>query len=212
MKAGDRQLIWDYHNGTTWKSLSVEDETEGFTVRNPAVSGNTIRSSSRLEAGGCQRCRKLLGCVCVYRAWMIPMATRPQYSIDNQVVTEIPATLKSPAIATLTLSYTYETNKTALDHCLAFNDFAFVDHSHACRWLRKTVHTLFASPGSRAFDSFRFRSSLAAGPHQPVSFTGVRPMNSWPPTHPRIPGNIMERPAGQNSGFWMKRRASDRAV
>ena len=132
-----RKLIWEYNNGATWKTLSVEDQTDGFTTRNPEILEISFTAPvdwNAAEVNG------------VENYWMrvrvqgmdYPYGHATQYSVENQVVTETPATLKPPSIASLTLSYTYETSKTALDHCLAFNDFAFEDHSHSCRWLRKT--------------------------------------------------------------------------
>jgi hypothetical protein len=158
----ERVLIWEYNDGTTWKSLSVDDGTNGFTTQPSRAFDITFVAPvdwRPVTVNG------------VENFWMRvrlegtedPYGHAVKYSVEGNVVTEEPATLQPPSVATLRVRYTYETTKTALDHCLCYNDFGFADHSHDARWHRRSFIPIRPPAGSQPAVHFCFDRALPQG-------------------------------------------------
>ena len=81
----------------------------------------------------------------------------------NSVVTADDSTLAPPAVASLAVSYTYFTNSQLLDHCVAYNNFVYRDHSEDCRWTRRPFEPFLHNEDSGAALNFGFDAKLPAG-------------------------------------------------
>src|SRR5262249_33579169 len=124
----------EYHNGTAWIAfpayLQVQGQVAVFTA--PDANGNAqLTFNCPLDCGQA----KVNG---VSNYWMRlridagdfgAVKLQVQQSGTTYTVGDDPTTLKPPIIRTLTLSYTFITSASLLDHCLAYNDFAFTDHT-----------------------------------------------------------------------------------
>lgn len=71
--------------------------------------------------------------------------------------------VKPPLVKRCTLAFEYLTEPSFLDHCLAFNDFVFADHSDACRWPDQAFAPFRAVAGTSPAVYFGFDQPLPVG-------------------------------------------------
>jgi hypothetical protein len=150
---GNAALTWEYHDGKGWRPLAGEfefqDTSENFTVTTVTYTFKKDLLLPKFVAGVGTisfRCPPDWGETTVNGVknyWLRARIDSGDYGHPIQLnFVETPpklveSTLQPPVVAKLTLQYTYQTPPAALDHCLAFNDFVYRDHSHACRWPRQ---------------------------------------------------------------------------
>lgn len=134
---GTAVLAWEYFDGKMWRSIDAFefiDDTEGLTksgaitfVAPPDWAETTIAGKKnfwlrvRIDDGDYGK----------------PLELKIEGSGDTMKVSAAASSLKPPVIGAVTLQYSYQTDAETLDHCLAFNDFVFADHTHACLWPRE---------------------------------------------------------------------------
>ncbi len=132
----DLDLVWEYHDGTDWRRLDVDrfgwrDGTKSFTFGGKSMV-SFLRPSNWRETN-------VNG---VRNFWLRVRIAKGNYGkpLHWEIVNGAPvarsSTLAAPVVEKLTLEYTYLTDSTELDDCLAFNDFTFIDYTRACRWPR----------------------------------------------------------------------------
>jgi hypothetical protein len=161
--SGDLVLGWEYHNGADWQPLDVgafqfHDSVQNFAVTGPAMASFLCPLDwAEASVGG------------VKNYWLRVRITRGDYGkpvrweIVNGSAVARASTLAPPVVSKLTLAYTYQTDSEALDHCLAYNDFVFTDHTQTCRWPRQTFEP-FRPPAERQpAVHFGFDGPLPAG-------------------------------------------------
>ena len=156
-------MLWtiEYFNGSGWIALGgaqqLDDETKTMTVAGPAnisficpadwadtkVNGQSNHwLRIRIDAGNYGHPLRL--------------------TVDNSnppLVKSDPSTLQPPVVASLRLQYTYLTNSNLLDHCIAYNDFAYTDHSQDVLWPRRPFEPF--TPVSDPQPAVHFGFSLA---------------------------------------------------
>jgi uncharacterized phage protein gp47/JayE len=81
----------------------------------------------------------------------------------SPTVSATASNLAPPVIARLTLNYTYFTESQLLDHCLAFNNFVFVNHSEDVRWTRRPFAPFLHNAEREPALHFGFDQRLPAG-------------------------------------------------
>jgi hypothetical protein len=79
------------------------------------------------------------------------------------VVTSDPATLTPPVVASIRLRYTFLTNAGLVQHCLAYNDFVFTDHSEDVQWPRRTFKPFTPVGDNQPAIHFGFSHALPSG-------------------------------------------------
>jgi hypothetical protein len=135
--AGAPQLGWQYFDGTDWSDLTglgFEDGTLGLTqtgivaFRCPADWGQTKVNGSegywlrvRIDGGDYGQ----------------PMRLELDTGTTPAAVTLVTETYDPPIVETVGVSYAYLTDPTLLDHCLAYNNGVYRDHSEDARWPRR---------------------------------------------------------------------------
>jgi hypothetical protein len=135
--AGAPALGWQYFDGEEWTGLEGQafaDTTEGLTkggslsFRCPddwaptkvnGTEGHWLRA--RLDSGD-------------YGA---PMHLAVDTSTTPATVTLVEETYDPPVVESLRIAYSYLTDPTLLEHCLADNAGVYTDHSEDARWRRR---------------------------------------------------------------------------
>ncbi|HEY5186812.1 MAG TPA: putative baseplate assembly protein [Actinomycetes bacterium] len=134
-------LAWEYFDGTTWLQFDAPDEfsdtTKALTV-DGVISFIAPRGWQEATVEGTKS------------AWVRARIVSGDYGHPEQVsvvpdgagykVVAGPSTLAPPAIAHLTLGYTYLTESQVPEHCVTENDLAFANHTLDCKWPRRTFH------------------------------------------------------------------------
>ncbi len=156
----------EYFNGSGWVALGgaqkLDDETKTMTVAGPAnISFLCPADWAATKVNGQSN------------HWLRIRIDGGNYghplrlSVDNTVspplVKSDPATLQQPVVSSLRLQYTYLTNSNLLDHCVAYNDFAYTDHSQDVRWPRRPFEPFTPVNDSRPAVHFGFSQALPAG-------------------------------------------------
>jgi hypothetical protein len=165
---GPDAMLWtvEYYNGVAWIPLGgaqkLIDMTHTMTVAGtssisflcPAdwaetkVNGQSNRwLRIRLDAGN----------------YGHPMRLSVDTTVNPPEVKSDPETLQPPAIASLSLQYTYMTHSNLLDHCVTYNDFAFTDHSEDIRWPRRPFQPFTPVNDDQPAVHFGFSQQLPAG-------------------------------------------------
>lgn len=130
-------LAFEYFDGTRWQSLGgaqeLRDATAGFTADGVIVFRCPLDWAPVAVNG--QR-----------NHWLRIRLQSGDYGLPERLTVD-PAnpqkavftagTLQPPIVAQVRLSYRFQTAPTALDHCLAINDFHVVDHTDDARWPRR---------------------------------------------------------------------------
>jgi Baseplate J-like protein len=92
-----------------------------------------------------------------------PMHLSVSTSGGTTSITSVPPTLAPPAVAALSLAYTYFTNSNLVNHCLTYNDFAFTDHSEDAQWPRRQFQPFTPVADLQAAVHFGFSQALPVG-------------------------------------------------
>ena len=135
------KLAWEYFDGTTWVQIDAPDEFSDTTQSLTAdgmVSFIAPRGWQEATVEGTKS------------AWLRARIVTGDYGHPEQVsvvpdgtgykVVASPSTLAAPAIARLTLGYTYLTESQVPEHCVTENDLEVADHTLDCQWSRRTFH------------------------------------------------------------------------
>ena len=134
-------LSWEYFDGTNWRPFDAPDEfsdtTAAFT-KDGAVSFIAPRGWQETSVEG------------VTSSWLRARIISGDYGHPEQVsvvpegtawkVVASPRTLAAPAIAKLSLGYTYLTEAQSPEQCVTENDLEYADHTADCQWPRRTFH------------------------------------------------------------------------
>jgi hypothetical protein len=166
--AGPNAMLWtvEYYNGDGWLPLGgtqkLTDETHTMTVAGPAkisflcpadwadtkVNGQSNKwLRIRIDAGN----------------YGHPLRLTVDNTVNPPLVKSDPATLQPPVVASLRLQYTYLTNSNLLDHCVSYNDFAYVDHSEDVRWPRRPFQPFTPVNDTQPAVHFGFSALLPPG-------------------------------------------------
>ncbi len=160
-------LAFEYFDGEQWRALPTSlpvqlfDGTERFT-RNGAVAFRNPSDWAPTQVNGKKQ------------HWLRIRIDKGDYGspikLDivsgaggTSVVSALAPTLAPPAISGLRISYTYFTNSQLLDHCLAYNNFVFHDHSEDVRWTRRLFEPLQHNADRDPSINFGFDQKLPAG-------------------------------------------------
>ncbi|MBV9815022.1 MAG: putative baseplate assembly protein [Alphaproteobacteria bacterium] len=161
-------MLWtvEYYNGDGWLPLGggqkLADETHTMTVAGPAnisflcpadwadtkVNGQSNKwLRIRIDAGN----------------YGHPLRLTVDNTVSPPLVKSDPATLQPPVVASLRLQYTYLTNSDLLDHCVSYNDFAYIDHSEDVRWPRRPFQPFTPVNDTQPAVHFGFSALLPPG-------------------------------------------------
>lgn len=160
------QLAFEYFDGEDWSGLdsgSYEfiDATQSFTVNKQSIRFLCPENWQKTKINGADnywlRIRIDTG------DYGHPLRVKVVPDGGGYKVESEPDNLTPPVIAKLSLSYTYSTMPTLLDHCLAYNDFAFTDHSDDCRWPNRPFLPFVPIGDREAAVHFAFTHKLPAG-------------------------------------------------
>jgi hypothetical protein len=153
-------LVWEYNDGNEWRSLDGferQDGTNNFT-QSGSISFLCPPDWAETSVNGQKnfwlRVRIANG------SYGHPL--RVKVVSGNNLEAE-DSSLHPPVISSLKLQYTYQTESAALDHCLTFNDFAFSDRTHACRWPRETFEPFEPLADRHPAIYFGFDQALPSG-------------------------------------------------
>lgn len=158
-QAANLTLSWEYYNGKDWAWLQpfeFLDSTKGFTQQG-GISFLCPSDWSETTVNGAKN------------YWLRARIDKGDYghpiqlNLNSSSPELEPSTLHEPAVFKLTLQYTYQTQPTTLDHCLAYNDFVYSDHSQACRWPRRTFWPFQPVADRQPAVYFGFDKPLPAG-------------------------------------------------
>jgi hypothetical protein len=160
--SADMVLGWEYHDGTDWRSLDAAFEF------NNSLQNFTVEGQSKVSFLCPPDWRETsVGGVSSY--WLRVRIVRGNYGepvrwrVVNGAAVAQPSTLAPPVVSKLALAYTYQTDSAALDHCLAYNDFVFTDHSETCRWPRQTFEPFRPASDRQPAVHFGFDKPLPSG-------------------------------------------------
>jgi hypothetical protein len=159
-------LKWEYFDGTNWRSIQnsdFQDGTNDFKEFNligvvsflcptdwAETSVNGTKSywlRARIDSGD----------------YGHPLRLKVTGTGATTKVDADESTLEPPVIKSLKLQYSYQTDSETLDHCLAFNDFVFTDHTHECQWPRLTFEPFLPVRESQPAVHFGFSQALPSG-------------------------------------------------
>jgi hypothetical protein len=157
-------LDWEYFDGQAWQSLEsgfdFKDGTVDFT-EDGSVSFVCPLDWEKTQVNGQEN------------YWLRVRISTGDYGHPLQLsltsdgtettVEADESTLKPPVVASLLLEYTYQTDSELPDHCLAFNDFVFEDHTHACQWPRQSFTPFHPVADAQAAVYFGFDQRLPSG-------------------------------------------------
>jgi uncharacterized phage protein gp47/JayE len=126
------KVRWEYSSANGWRQLSHGD-SDPSAVEYEFLYKDTITfvapdDWSETSVNGTKN------------FWLRAVIAQGDYgqpigmSVTDGVVTAVAASLHAPIVETLTLAYSYRTDPTPLDHCIAHNNFLFTDNTDACRW------------------------------------------------------------------------------
>ena len=160
--AGTITLTWEYCDGTSWAKLGVEP-TEGSPTayvfdRDEHVAFTCPPDWAETQVNGKKN------------YWMRVRIVSGDFGHPVQVTiaadgtsTLDPANIAPPVVKTLAIGYSYATDAQTLDHCLAFNDFVYSDHTDACQWPDQTFKPFRAVADQVPTIHFGFDRPLPTG-------------------------------------------------
>jgi len=165
--ANPTAMLWtiEYYNGNGWLAIGgaqqLDEQTKTMTVAGPAnISFQCPADWTATPVNGQSN------------YWLRIRIDGGNYghplrlSVDNSnppVVKSDPATLQPPVVASLRLQYTYLTNSNLLDHCVAYNDFAYTDHSQDVLWPRRPFAPFVPVGDLQPAVHFGFSQALPTG-------------------------------------------------
>ena len=168
--SGTPLLTPEYFNGARWTELTssseYSDTTSNFTQPAPPATGNLNficpddwqETQVNGEKGYFLRLRLDDG------DYGHPLAlTTVSDGAGGSTVETVAATLKPPVIATLRLGYTFYTNPDLVDHCVTYNDFAYVDRTDDARWPRRPFRPFTPVADASPALHFGFQQALPTG-------------------------------------------------
>ena len=134
---GSAELAWEYFDGKLWRALNSFEFVDGTAQLTKTAAVAFVTPSDWAEATVAGKKNFWLRARIESGDYGKPLELKVESSSTSSTVKAVESTLNPPIIATVTLQYGYQTDAETLDHCLAFNDFVFTDHSHACIWPRE---------------------------------------------------------------------------
>jgi uncharacterized phage protein gp47/JayE len=167
--SGTPILAWEYSTADGWETLDItpapgavgESSRDAFTfsaVGITTVSFECPRDWAETDVNGDKnlwlRVRLVGG------NYGVPIVITPGTAA---VAAKVESTLSPPIVKRCTLAFEYVTDPSFLDHCLAFNDFVFADHSEACRWPDQTFAPFHPVAGTSPAAYFGFDAPLPVG-------------------------------------------------
>jgi hypothetical protein len=160
------QWTVEYYNGDGWLPLGgaqkLADETHTMTVAGPAKI-SFICPSDWADSKVNGQSNKWLRIRIDAGNYGHPLRLTVDNTVSPPLVKSDPATLQPPVVASLRLQYTYLTNSNLLDHCVSYNDFAYVDHSEDVRWPRRPFQPFTPVNDSQPAVHFGFSGPLPPG-------------------------------------------------
>lgn len=160
-------LAFEYYDGSQWRQLPTSlpvqllDATDRFQL-NGSVTFHAPGDWSATKVNGKNQ------------HWLRVRIDKGDYgepvkldvvtgSGGTPVVSAVAPTLAPPAVEKLQISYTYFTNSQLLDHCVAYNNFVFRDHSEDVRWTRRLFEPLRHNADRDPSLNFGFDTKLPSG-------------------------------------------------
>lgn len=135
--AGGLNLAFEYYDGERWTTLSTSLPTKLDDTTDQFQNSGVIRFKCPEDWAECEvngQKNHWLRIRIDGGGYGAPL----QLQIDSGgAVSAVPSSLKPPGLLRLTLSYTYFTPPSLLDHAVAYNGFVHRDHSHDVRWTRR---------------------------------------------------------------------------
>ncbi|MCI4567332.1 putative baseplate assembly protein [Lysobacter sp. CFH 32150] len=160
-------LGYEYYNGERWQPLStslptkLDDATDRFQ-QNGVISFKCPDDWAECAVNGDKNywLRIRIDNGDYGKPLQLEVGTNAS---GDPVVNAVASSLQPPAIAELTLSYTYFTPSQLLSHCVAYNGFVFRDHSQDIRWTRRPFTPFLSNEEREPALHFGFDRKLPSG-------------------------------------------------
>jgi hypothetical protein len=166
--ASPNAMLWtiEYFNGGGWMPIGgaqqLDDETKTMTVAGPAnISFQCPADWAATKVNG--QSNYWLRIRIDDGNYGHPLRLTVDNTVNPPLVKSDPSTLQPPVVSSLRLQYTYLTNSNLLNHCVAYNDFAYTDHSQDVLWPRRPFEPFVPVADLRPAVHFGFSQPLPTG-------------------------------------------------